>query len=442
MLFYSVILRSKHSEKILDKLRLHKSVPGSDSRLRDDTPLNVRYSEYDLSNINDEFYRQYVKKEKYLLNIVHISEIKIHIDVAFPIDALDKKEWEAEALKAFTDCIIEKSYEIGIEEFKCDVSSGSYFSGRTRLFDKLGIGYQESWGNPMAFDLDEKVAMPCKLSKAAAKKMAKAIMGSKSLMQEIDRIYSKENKKEYYGHPVHYFISAGDWRAAEDICKVLVSALYSNGRLISGRQTIVRDIKRNVCRDERFRQVLESTEGGMAMIEITGDMDFGRFASDFHEVTKHLGSIIETTKKDTLYIIVEVMGRSMDSSEALANITGKADFVQITEGSGDSAEAKAYLYDLMDKADFEVENREEIMEYLPERETYTVTDIYKAYNAWYGSGLKNHVYKAYKEQKTFKVEVSKTESKPYEELQQMIGLSDVKALVDRILDAFSASPWD
>ena len=96
---------------------------------------------------------------------------------------------------------------------------------------------------------------------------------------------------------------------------------------------------------------------------------------------------------------------------------------------------RSYLKELVGKVEFAVDDRDEVFDYLPEQETYTVTDIYCAYNAWYGSGLKNHVYKAYKDKKSYKVEITPIESKPYEELQKLIGLKEIKAVVDDIIAA-------
>ena len=157
-------------------------------------------------------------------------------------------------------------------------------------------------------------------------------------------------------------------------------------------------------------------------------------ATDFHEFTKFTGNILEKNKKDTLFIFVEIMGKSFKSCEAIENIVSKADIIQLTEGSGTYKEAKEYLLELTQKADFKIDDVSDVVEYLPESEFYTVTDIFNAYNAWYGSGLKNHVYKAYKDKKTFRVEVTKMDNKPYEELQSMIGLTDAKCVVDEIID--------
>ena len=161
----------------------------------------------------------------------------------------------------------------------------------------------------------------------------------------------------------------------------------------------------------------------------------GRFATDFHEFTKQTGQIMEERKKDTLFIFVEVTGKSMKDEDALNNILTKADMIQITEGTGTYQDASNYLMELVGKVDFHTEDKSDVLDFLPKAEAYSVTDIFNAYNAWYGSGLKNHVYKAYKEKKSFKIEITKVENKPYDELQDMIGLTEVKNIVDQIIAA-------
>lgn len=87
----------------------------------------------------------------------------------------------------------------------------------------------------------------------------------------------------------------------------------------------------------------------------------------------------------------------------------------------------------MDKWDITADNINEALECLPKAKSYTVTDIFKAYNTWYGSGLKNHIYKAYKNEDCCKVEISDTASKPYEDLNEMIGLTEAKSVIDSIV---------
>lgn len=77
---------------------------------------------------------------------------------------------------------------------------------------------------------------------------------------------------------------------------------------------------------------------------------------------------------------------------------------------------------LAEKTDYKGYTIEDLVRYLPkEKELYSVSDIFQAYNRWYGSGLKTHVYRAYKEKDLVKIELKKKMDKPYEELQKMVG---------------------
>ncbi len=328
-----------------------------------------------------------------------------------------------------------KKTEVTIEEYKREISRDPYDAYSRKIFDKLCIDYRCGFFDPFPFKLDEDVLDYKTLSKSACKRRAKEILASKSFYEEIERIYAKENQKIYMGHPVHYLISAGDWGAAKDMYELLIAALTSNRRLVSNRVALLRDITKRAYRDDRYKQVIQAAEGGAVIIELKSEDGMGQFATDFHEFTKLTGLLLEAQKKDTLFIFVEITGKSLKDNDALNNILTKADIIQITEGTGTPKEANNYLMELVKKVDFHSEDKSDVLEFLPKAESYSVTDIFNAYNAWYGSGLKNHVYKAYKEKKTFQVTVTKAESKPYEELQDMIGLAEVKAVINQVIAA-------
>ena len=434
MIFYNYDLEWKDKDSLLgvpsEELegRTHRSFGG---RVES---LNTIYNDSRIYNMNDEFYSSYLKHERFAIFVHRRIDTEISVAVASSIDAVKSAEWEDIIHETFPECIVIRKKEITAEEFRNSLTLNNFGNG-SRVLDRLNIKIRRGMFDPFPFKLMENVNEYAKLTKAECRRRAKKILGSKSLYEEINRIYSKENQKGYKGHPVHYLISAGDWNAAMDIYSLLIAALYSNGRLLSTRETVLRDIQKGAYRDERYKVALDSAEGGIAVIELKTEDDLGRFATDFHEFTKFTGCVLEQNKKDTLFIFVEIMGKAFKSSEAIDNIVSKADIIQITEGSGTFKEAKEYLLELTEKAEFEIEDVEDVAKFLPEAEFFTVTDIFNAYNAWYGSGLKNHVYKAYKDKKTFRVEVTKVENKPYEELQSMIGLTDAKRVVDEIIDA-------
>ena len=428
MIFYKYELRWKNYESLLGAAEAELMRPYGNRR----ESLYTIYNDTKISSINDEFYGNYLRDGKYVVYVTRRIDSEMDLYVAVRLEALHEEQWETEISGLFSDCEIFRKKEVTVEDFRNELGMNR-FGGAPRITDRLNVKYQGSWGDPLPFALQEFVPEYGRITKAGCKKRAAEILGSRSLYKEIDRIYSKENTKEYYGHPVHYLVSSGEWEAARDIYELLLEALYANGRLLSTRQILIRDVRRGAYRDDRYRKALEAAEGGVVIIEMKTEDDMGRFASDFHEFTKVTGKILEQRKKDTLFIFVEIMGKSFKGSDSINNIVNKADVIQVTEGSGTREKAREYLLELAGKADFKLDDYSDAVDYLPEADSYSVTDIFNAFNAWYGSGLKNHVYKAYRAEKTYQVEITERENKPYEELQSMIGLAEAKEVIDQII---------
>lgn len=397
--------------------------------------LYSRYSDSEIESINDELYKLYLKYENYVLVVTDRGEFDLEVLAAITLTYRESPEMVAVILEKFPDCCVASERNITCEEFRTELENRRLVSSGRTILGKLSIGYRAGFFDPFPFELEENVLTFPKTSKAKSMKRAKQILGSKNLIEEIERIYSRENLREYVGHPVHYLISAGDLGAAMDIEELLIRALDSNGRLPSCRQMIMKNITRSAYRDDRFKQVIESAEDGIMVMVLDQQADIGRFATDFHDVTKCIGELVNKLKKDTLFIFIEIMGKSFRNDDALANITSRADIIQLTEGSGDKECAEKYLAELVSKTPFEVSDMKEVFGYLPKAESYTVTDIYSAFNSWYGSGLKTHVYKAYRDKKKFEIKVTKPKDKPYDELKSLIGLKEAKRVVDDIISA-------
>ena len=57
--------------------------------------------------------------------------------------------------------------------------------------------------------------------------------------EEIDRIYSAKNPKQYYGIPVHYDFCFSNGKLGKDLIRLLFQALYNNNRLLGQRITYI-----------------------------------------------------------------------------------------------------------------------------------------------------------------------------------------------------------
>lgn len=278
MIYYRYELRWKNHETL--------RTLGKDTK----SEFELRYTDSFLRELNENLYNEFLRDRAYVIYITKKTVSEIELYAAVNIKALDGMAYEKKIRELFEDCAIVRKNEVTIEEYKRELSTTDRYDGYYRkIFDKLSIDYRSGFFDPFPFTLDEQILDHKKLNKTMCKKRAKEILGSRSLYEEIERIYSKDNQKVYFGHPVHYLISAGDWGAAKDIYELLIGALFGNKRLISNRLTIIRDVTKRAYKDDRYKQVLKSADGGTAIIELKSEDAMGRFATDFHEFTKLTG---------------------------------------------------------------------------------------------------------------------------------------------------------
>lgn len=299
--------------------------------------LGCDRSGIDEKNVNSV--NQYLKGcNDYVASITDfdIATMEMDIYVAGSVRNMHKFKLEEVVHPESDKCKWELSHqeEITIEAYKYAVDNTCYMTRYSVLFEKFGIDFREPLYDPFPFRVEEKILEEQTLTLEECRQRAHEILGSSSLYEELDRIYSPENQQIYKGHPVHYLISAGAWGAAEDIYELLIKALYNNKRLISNRITLFREVQRKGYKDSRYQKVIEAGEGGTVIIELKSNEGMGRFATDFHEFTKRTGEILEKQKKDTLFIFVEITGKSLNDDDAIDNILKKADIIQITEGTG------------------------------------------------------------------------------------------------------------
>ncbi|MBR1797552.1 MAG: AAA family ATPase [Clostridiales bacterium] len=390
--------------------------------------------------LNDLFIIDYKRDRKVLPLIVDGDPKYIYAvaSVSAELGSID------EALKVFSHavsgCQFEDCTEIPREVYMSAIERAyntDYLSmsGRS-LYDLISLFYYSRRGlfDVPAFEIKEEFESYSDMTYKEAKKRAADIMASDDFKEELERIYSKKNLKEYKGHPVHYVISAGDYEAGMDMVNILVPALRKNKRLLSGRVTHMRHITHNAHKDEGFERLFESESGATVVVDFSREDSYGNMVTGFVDLSKALGKMVERYGKDTLFIFIDVSGESELAGAAIAAIQSAADMVHLTEGYGDHAEAVSYLKRIASRASFGYGNEKELTKYLPEKVSYTVTDIYTAYNNWYAKGLKSHVYKAYAEVDTMKITVADKVDHPYEELQKLVGLTDIKRVVDQIIN--------
>ncbi len=301
--------------------------------------------------------------------------------------------------------------------------------------DELLIDYFHGANN---FNVKEKCISKKMTYKQAVKK-AEELMVDDTLIEELKRIYSNDNSRKYCGNPVHYKIIVGDYQAAESISELLISALWSNNRVLGTRIEKLTSIGERAYRNEdELDKIFQVAQGNAVSIDMSGDDGMhGVYASAYEQVTEQLNSFVKDYGLYTLCFFIENTSNPGFSNAMISKAVENISIIELKEGAGDYNKSFRFFQKLAKEHD-SVVTEEDFYSVLSKKKLYTVAEVYKAFNTWYGRSLKERIYKAYKACDVVKVDKKGPESEPYKELKEMIGLSEIKNVVDQIIDSGKA----
>ena len=265
---------------------------------------------------------------------------------------------------------------------------------------------------------------------------------NENLIAELDRIYTPREQKTFIGNPVHYILYTDDYDTTKKVAKVLVSALYSNGRLRTRRYAIddlsaTPNSHLSIFDDdaddflELHERLLHSQKGGTIVIKTQTPSESNQAKrTDFH--VEELATLIDRYKVETLSIIV-LNKTSKALGDSLKNHLPKVRFVEIEQENFSPSTAIELL---KEKASSDgITNTDTLIASLPkDNRIYNIKDINDLYNDWLNDRLCNEVYTQYKSIKRGQFITAKPEGDAYSELQALIGLKSAKELVQQALD--------
>ncbi len=332
-----------------------------------------------------------------------------------------------------TKVTIENITEITVNRFHSLLSEAddhSYIRNERRVMQDLKLNFEDN----CTFGYEEEVITTQKLSLTKARKEAKEMMASEELREELERIYSKENIKRFYEHPVHYHLTAENERAAQTMTELLVKALLKNGRLLGGRVCRVKDMTEH-CYDEKdFDHLICNGQGTVVVLPLY----FGEEKSrDIHnhceEVFSFIGKLVKTYHKKVLFIFWEITSKDCVTQGLMPEIEDEIRLIPIREGIGCRKQAKEVLCHIISESEYGslLEGPEALC--IPEMDSYTMSDIYHMYDEWVRDTMYHKVYKAYGTKELVKVRQEEPKYDSYSELQNMVGLNRIKALTDEII---------
>lgn len=244
-----------------------------------------------------------------------------------------------------------------------------------------------------------------------------------TVLPELDRIYSGKKSPHAYGHPVHYMVETDDYETRREVYRIILDALYANGRLSSRRYAFL-DIKPGEYYSRlAYETLYKVCDGGAVVVRYLANDDTEEEQTASAE-RDTIENICEMTKhfRNRVLTIICLPRECKQAKSVFYEYLDSMTFVELYEDFVECDRAADYLRALA--RDNHIRSDKKLFEKLEIGHGYLATELQTIFTAWYNNKLKSAVYPQYKELSAISQNVVKAAPKgsAYDELNDMIGL--------------------
>ncbi len=257
-------------------------------------------------------------------------------------------------------------------------------------------------------------------------------------LSELDRIYAGKRVKTI-GHPVHYFLQTDDRDTRRELYRILLTALYENGRIRNRRYSYI-DFRpgKNFSR-KAFDCLYRTCEGGAVVVRFDPKGDEGE--DDCASGTRELiETICETMRKyrNRVLTVFCLPRECTRTKEMFLDNLGDTGMIELREEFVSGERACGFLK-LIAKENA-VRTDKKLFAQVKEGELYLANDLRDLFDEWFNTKLKTTIYPEYRQVVSAKKTAVRTEERgsAYDELKEMIGLGSAKRVIDQALDFYKA----
>ena len=330
-----------------------------------------------------------------------------------------------------------KIEEVGLQKFNkmARKADCKYIGDDEELFEYLGIdNICKHYGIESC--IREKIVGEC--CKETIYKKAPQCMSDETLKPELDRIFAKENTMGIMAHPVHYIIQTGDAGVVKQLCNLLVQSLYLNNRVISKRYSFTKIYgKGSDIRINQLKDLYKSSIGGTVMMYFDLPAMENNIAHGEYNFIEDYCEIIKEYQNKVLTIFV-LPPESKSLKELLFANLQNMSFVEIEEDLSDEEKSLEYLKSKAKECNIRSDKR--LTNKIEHGNMYYTKELNNMFEEWYQTKLKNTIYSQYKEITSVAKKQSRETHKgtAYEELTEMVGLTEAKNIINKALDYYKA----
>lgn len=409
----------------------------------------IEYEEQNLQqeyaySLHDQFEKNHQKYDRKLfITICFIKGNKCTIALQITDDLINKHTLEnlcKEFLYSIDISLIDIKYnEITINSYQSLINiaeKNHFIKDEDEYFDTLG--FERLVGRYNKYEYKETMIID-DLNKKIIREEAKNLLCEATLLPEIERIYTPQTKKVYYGHPVHYLIQADDPYIKDTMLKLLQFALYKNERIRSKRVSEVNLGPLSTMPEEGLKSLYKASYGGTVVINYySQDNEENEYANSGLGIISELCSIIQNHKKNVLTILC--LPRSSEQIKKLFyEQLGDISFIELYQEAVSSDKAKEYLIQLA-KNNYLEPDLDLLDKVANTNRSYITTELNKYYDDWFDKYLKSKVFTQYAGicSSYRREENLKAKGSAYQTLMDMIGLTEAKAVINKALDYYKA----
>ncbi len=333
------------------------------------------------------------------------------------------------------DISLEESTFGDIRNMLSTASRCDFIKDDDEVLEGLGLDILESRFS-RSLDYGENLIEACSKKELCSEVTRNLV--SDTFMPEIERIYKGVTQKGITGHPVHYMIQTDDQGTRKGMYRALLKALYSNHRFQNKRYCFI-DFKPGMDFSETAYDCLYKMCVGGAMVVryMANDDSESDHATGNRETIETLCEVMKRYRNQVLTVFC-LPRDCAKTKEIFYENLGTVSIVELKEEFVSIERAKGYLRMLA--RDSNIKTDRKLYSMLKEDETYLAPDLHEIFDEWYDDKLKTGIYPQYKEIATAKKEAVKTRNRgtAYDELSEMIGLTEAKKVIDQALNYFKA----
>ncbi|MBP3492427.1 MAG: AAA family ATPase [Clostridia bacterium] len=346
----------------------------------------------------------------------------------------EKKFAKKFAEKLFADIVAIKIVEGKMKQFMDDIDVAmayEYLKDGSAPIDRLGLEFYYEIRNDV---FDERIVSERK-TKASVYDDVKKYFLAEEYKREIDRIFGRKALKKPIGNPAHYLMVSNDANVRMVCSRDLVFSLFQKGRINSRKYTLIGFENRYVS-EWHIEQLYKVNAGGVIVLRV----DEGSIAENEKRLCRWTWSGIADIIKRYASSVVTIISMNSATMKTRKRIVDSLNGIALVEFSDQEYKGESAVECICEiaKQDGTDMPESEIEKIRKSDRSYSKTTLQRIYSDWrneYSATVQFPEYAAYYNGKSDTPE-DVCEKSAYQKLSEMIGLKNVKKIVDGAINYF------